>query len=52
MSTVVTSEIKLPDVELNIYTPREPVEVLIVENRLCTKESSPNFVRHVTFDIS
>lgn len=45
-------EIKLPEVELNIYTPKDPVEVPIVENRICTKESSPNFVRHVTFDIS
>lgn len=45
-------EIKLPEVELNIYTPRDPVDVPIVENRVCTKESSPNFVRHVTFDIS
>lgn len=45
-------EIKLPEVELNIYTPKDPVEVPIVENRICTKETSPNFVRHVTFDIS
>jgi len=45
-------EIKLPEVELNIYTPKNPVEVPIVENWVCTKESSPNFVRHVTFDIS
>lgn len=45
-------EIKLPEVELNIYSPRNPVEVPIVENRICTKESSPNFVRHITFDIS
>ncbi|MGM0545523.1 MAG: FAD-binding oxidoreductase [Bacteroidota bacterium] len=45
-------EIKLPEVELNIYTPKDPVEVPIVENRICTKENSPNFVRHVTFDIS
>lgn len=45
-------EIKLPEVELNIYTPKDPVEVPIVENRICTKESSPNYVRHVTFDIS
>lgn len=45
-------EIKFPEVELNIYTPREPVEVPIVENFICTKESSPNFVRHITFDIS
>lgn len=45
-------EIKLPEVELNIYTPKDPVEVPIVENWICTKESSPNFVRHVTFDIT
>lgn len=45
-------EIKLPEVELNIYTPKDPVEVPIVENYVCTRESSPNFVRHVTFDIS
>jgi len=45
-------EIKLPEVELNIYTPKNPVEVPIVENWICTKESSPNFVRHITFDIS
>lgn len=45
-------EIKLPEVELNIYTPKDPVEVPIVENWICTKETSPNFVRHVTFDIS
>ncbi len=45
-------EIKLPDVELNIYTPKEPVEVPITENFICTRESSPNFVRHITFDIS
>lgn len=46
------SEIKLPEVELNIYTPKDPVEVPIVENYVCTKESSPNFVRHITFDIA
>ncbi len=46
------AEIKLPEVELNIYTPRNPVEVKVVENRIVTSESSPNFVRHITFDIS
>ncbi|MDX1639180.1 MAG: hypothetical protein R3281_14535 [Balneolaceae bacterium] len=46
------AEITLPEVELNIYTPKDPVEVPIVENWICTKEASPNFVRHVTFDIS
>lgn len=46
------TEIKLPEVELNIYSPRNPVEAIVVENYIVTKESSPNFVRHVTFDIS
>lgn len=46
------SEIKLPEVELNIYSKNEPVEVTVVENYVATKESSPNYVRHVTFDVS
>lgn len=45
-------EIKLPEVELNIYTPKKYTEVTIVENYTCTAESSPNLVRHVTFDVS
>ncbi|WP_421774209.1 hypothetical protein [Gracilimonas sp.] len=45
-------EIVLPEVELNIYSPKEPTEITVVENYVCTKESSPNFVRHVTFDVS
>jgi ferredoxin--NADP+ reductase len=46
------AEIKLPEVELNIYSPKSPVEVKVTENYVVTKESSPNFVRHITFDIS
>ncbi|SMO53111.1 hypothetical protein [Gracilimonas mengyeensis] len=46
------SEIVLPEVELNIYSPKDPTEVTVVENYICTQESSPNFVRHVTFDVS
>lgn len=46
------SELTLPEVELNIYSPKDPVEVEIVENYIVTKESSPNIVRHITFDIS
>lgn len=46
------SEIKLPEVELNIYSKNEPIEVTVVENYVATKESSPNFVRHITFDVS
>lgn len=46
------AEIILPEVELNIYSPKNPAEVTVVENYVCTRESSPNFVRHITFDIS
>ncbi len=46
------AEIKLPEVELNIYSPKNPVEVTVVENYIITRESSPNFVRHITFDVS
>ncbi len=44
-------EIKLPEVELNIYSPKNFTEVTIVENYICTAESSPNMVRHVIFDV-
>ncbi|MFA5669110.1 MAG: hypothetical protein WC967_07690 [Balneolaceae bacterium] len=46
------AEIILPEVELNIYSPKNPTEVTIVENYICSAESSPNIVRHITFDVS
>lgn len=49
---VARPEIKLPEVKMNIYSPRNPVEVPVVENRIVTRESSPNIIRHVSFDIS
>lgn len=45
-------EIILPEVELNIYSPKSPAEATIVENYVCTAEGSPNIIRHITFDIS
>lgn len=45
-------EIELPDVELNIHTPKDPIEATVVENYICTTEESPNYIRHMTFDIS
>lgn len=46
------SEINLPEVDLNIYSPKDPVEVEVVENYIVTKESSPNIVRHITFNVA
>lgn len=46
------AEIILPEVELNIHSPKHPAEATIVENYVCTAESSPNIIRHLTFDIS
>jgi len=50
--TNTMAELTLPEVELNIYSPKDPVEAEVVENYIVTKESSPNIVRHITFDIS
>lgn len=44
--------ITYPDVKINIYKPKNPVPVKIVESRICTTASSPNFIRHITFDVS
>lgn len=46
------SEIVLPEVKLNLYNRKNPVEVTVVENKLATVESSPNFIRHLSFDLS
>ncbi|CAN5286132.1 hypothetical protein BH23BAC3_BH23BAC3_18320 [soil metagenome] len=46
------AELTLPEVELNIYSPKDPVETTVVENYIVTRESSPNIVRHITFDVS
>lgn len=46
------ADIELPNVELNIYSPKNPAEATIVENYVCTAESSPNIIRHITFDLS
>lgn len=52
MPAIEQNEIRLPEVDLNIYKPRTPVEVPIVKNEICTDSASPNFVRHVEFDLS
>lgn len=47
-----TLEPKLPDVAVNLCRVNAPVQVPLVESRIVTAETSPNFVRHVTFDVS
>jgi ferredoxin--NADP+ reductase len=41
----------LPDVAVNLCRVNAPVRVPLVESRIVTSETSPNFVRHVTFDV-
>jgi len=52
MPVSTTDKIKLPDVKLNIYKPRNPVEVTITKSDIVTSAASPNFIRHVEFDVS
>ncbi|MDA0907559.1 MAG: FAD-binding oxidoreductase [Bacteroidetes bacterium] len=46
------AEIALPEVKLNLYNVKSPVQATVVENRIVTKEVSPNIVRHLVFDVS
>ncbi|MGH8161445.1 MAG: FAD-binding oxidoreductase [Gammaproteobacteria bacterium] len=41
----------MPKVEINLCRAKSPVQVPLVESRIVTAETSPNFVRHVTFDV-
>lgn len=41
----------MPEVQISICKPKNPVRVPLVESRIVTAEASPNFVRHVTFDV-
>jgi len=52
MSTLSETAILQPEVEMNIYKPKHPVEVSIVKSEITTHTASPNFVRHVEFDVS
>lgn len=52
MSDVLKSEFTLPEVDINIIRAKEPIEVPIVESRIATVGSSPNSIRHITFDVS
>lgn len=48
--TVIEPE--FPDVPIGLVKPRQPVQVPLAESKIVTSEQSPNFVRHVTFDVS
>lgn len=45
-------EMIMPDVPINLVKPKEPVDVPILESKIATAASSPNFIRHITFDVS
>jgi ferredoxin--NADP+ reductase len=52
MSNIEKTAIAYPEVQLNLVRPKAPVEVPVVENVMATAEGTPNFIRHVTFDVS
>ncbi|MDN5864162.1 MAG: hypothetical protein L0I62_02945 [Gammaproteobacteria bacterium] len=41
----------MPKVEINLCKAKAPVSVPLVGSKIITAESSPNFVRHVVFDV-
>jgi ferredoxin--NADP+ reductase len=42
----------IPDVPINLVKPKDPVDVQILETKIATAAASPNFIRHITFDVS
>lgn len=52
MAMLKETIVRHPDVELNIYKPKEPINVPIVKSEIITDSASPNFVRHIEFDVS
>ena len=52
MAILKEPTIQLPEVDLNTYKPKNPVEVPIVKSEICTDAASPNFVRHIEFEVS
>lgn len=48
----MSTEFIIPDVPINLVKPKDPVEVPILESKIATAASSPNFIRHITFDVS
>lgn len=45
-------EILFPEIDINLYKPNNPVEVPVVENKIATREISPNIIRHISFDVT
>jgi ferredoxin--NADP+ reductase len=52
MSTPENKSIPLPEVEINLVKVKSPVEATIKESWIATDGSSPNYIRHITFDVS
>lgn len=52
MSDSLSAPILLPEVDINLVKVKEPVEATIIESYIATQTSSPNFIRHITFDVS
>ncbi|MCH8568571.1 MAG: hypothetical protein LAT67_09920 [Balneolales bacterium] len=46
-----TPSVKLPVTELNVVRKNQPAKVKIAESRIATLSSSPNIIRHITFDL-
>jgi ferredoxin--NADP+ reductase len=42
----------LPDVKMNLVTPRDPCVGRVVSTELCMRGKSASFVRHMAFDVS
>lgn len=46
------SEIELPEVQMHLIRPTEPLVATVTKNEICTRPKAAGFVRHVEIDVS
>lgn len=50
--TLPAAEIVLPEVQMHLYRPNEPVTARITKSEICTSRKAAGFVRHIEIDVS
>ena len=45
-------KLEFENAKINLYGKGNPIEVTVIDNEIITAGKSPNFIRHITFDVS
>lgn len=47
-----TSSVTLPDVQMNLHTPKDPCQGTVVRTQVCTDRKAAGIVRHIELDVA